>query len=263
MNSRHWFGFFPKAVHSTKSAKSTHDSTHLKTVPGLPVFDVFLPSAAQQVITHHSRYGTTSQQAAVNTFKPFNPRRSVQQCSSIITTFSASFPITQTWQWTHTHTLLYVQVVVFPCEEYSRRMEAPGSFSRMDLAACDKLHVEGNLQGPLNFSIAFILLSCSRRDEMGSVSFSFYFLLLRLFTALWPPVCWINGQRCLTVADILLSLSFFLYIPPLLQRRIQVPGTWSEAGKKGRAFLPAAVAQRPVCILLFPTCWRHGSLWDI
>lgn len=42
-----------------------------------------------------------------------------------------------------------------------------------DLAACDKLHVEGNLQGPLNFSIAFIPLSCSRRDEMGSVSFFF------------------------------------------------------------------------------------------
>lgn len=41
----------------------------------------------------------------------------------------------------------------------------------MDLAACDKLHVEETLQGPLNFSIAFIPPSCSCGDEMGSVSF--------------------------------------------------------------------------------------------
>lgn len=89
----------------------------------------------------------------------------------------------------------------------------------MDLAACDKLHVEGNLQGPLNFSIAFIPLSCSRRDEMGSVSF-FFFLLLPLFTAPWPPVRWINDQRCLTVRHSSLLFFFFSSFsnsPPDLQ----------------------------------------------
>lgn len=36
----------------------------------------------------------------------------------------------------------------------------------------------------------------------------FLFSLLPLFTALCPLVCWINGQRCLTVKDILFSFFF-------------------------------------------------------
>ena len=47
-------------------------------------------------------------------------------------------------------------------------------FQPIDFTARDKLHVEANLQGPLNFTIAFISLSCSRREEMGSLIFSFY-----------------------------------------------------------------------------------------
>ena len=47
-------------------------------------------------------------------------------------------------------------------------------FQPIDFTARDKLHVEANLQGPLNFTIAFIWLSCSHGEEMGSLIFPFY-----------------------------------------------------------------------------------------
>lgn len=92
----------------------------------------------------------------------------------------------------------------------------------MDLAACDKLRVEGNLQGPLNFSIAFIPLSCSCRDEMGSF---FFFSASLIHVSL--PAGVLDKRPTLPDSHRHSSLLFFFSFSPLLLfiTRLQISGT--------------------------------------
>lgn len=114
----------------------------------------------------------------------------------------------------------------------------------MDLSACDKLHVEGNLQGPLNFSIAFIPLSCSRRDEMGLVSFFLFFSVSLIHGGV--PAGAQDKRPALpdglkhSSPPLLFSSSFFQ--PPEESRRLK----WRE-GADWRRFTPAAALWLSKC----------------
>lgn len=130
-----------------------------------------------------------------------------------------------------------------------------------------------------HWTSVLLLLHCHVPAEMKWERFLSFFVLLPLFTAPCPTVCRINGQRRLTVTDILLSFSFFFFLFFLpssysllflffVKLALRFRGSRNEARKEEkewRTFIPAAALwpSSTARILFFHKCCRHGSLSDV
>lgn len=142
--------------------------------------------------------------------------------------------------------LRYGQVVVLPptiqhCDKYSgsSSSRAPGPAPSSGWTSLLVTNCMWKEICRAHWTLVLLLFLCHVPAEMKWDRFLF-FSLLPLFTALWPPVCWINDQRCSHRHS---SLLFFFSpsSPSPLPTRLQISGTWNEAGKKRCTFIPAAV----------------------